>query len=69
MQTDQTGLGANRVLPEHEFARLAGITPTTFRRLRARGETPPSIRLSPRRRGYRMADVMTWLDARTESAA
>ena len=53
-----------RVVPEPEAVRLVGVSPRTWDRMRARGETPPITRISERRVGYRLIDLQAWLDAR-----
>jgi predicted DNA-binding transcriptional regulator AlpA len=53
-----------RVVDEQTAARLSGVSPRTWDRLRARGETPPITRISERRIGYRLVDLKAWLDAR-----
>jgi predicted DNA-binding transcriptional regulator AlpA len=53
-----------RVLPEHETIKLAGVSKPTWDRLRARGETPPLVRISRRRIGYRVSDLKKWIEAR-----
>ena len=53
-----------RVIPEPEAVRHVGVSPRTWDRMRARGETPPITRISERRVGYRLIDLQAWLDAR-----
>jgi predicted DNA-binding transcriptional regulator AlpA len=53
-----------RVIPEPEAVRHVGVSPRTWDRMRARGETPPITRISERRVGYRLIDLEAWLDAR-----
>lgn len=57
-----------RVLSEPEAIRLAGISKPTWERMRARGETPPLVRISRRRIGYRVGDLRKWIEGRTESS-
>jgi predicted DNA-binding transcriptional regulator AlpA len=52
-----------RVLSEAETARLLGIHCDTLLRMSLRREGPPRIKLSPRRIGYRLTDVLAWLKA------
>jgi predicted DNA-binding transcriptional regulator AlpA len=56
-----------RVISRAEAWRLCGLSPDTWHRLEARGETPPITRLSERRLGYRLTDLQQWLDARREA--
>ena len=59
-------LDSIRVVDEPTAIMLTGLSPRTWDRLRARGETPPVTKLSERRIGYRVADINAWLDARRE---
>jgi predicted DNA-binding transcriptional regulator AlpA len=61
-------LDSVRVLDEPTAARLAGVSPRTWDRMRARGETPPITQISERRIGYRLVDLRDWLDARRVGA-
>jgi predicted DNA-binding transcriptional regulator AlpA len=58
-----------QVLAERAAIKAAGVSEKTWKRLKARGETPPVTRLSPGRIGYRVADLAAWLDARREQPA
>jgi predicted DNA-binding transcriptional regulator AlpA len=60
---------AVRVIDEPTAIMLAGVSPRTWDRLRARGDIPPITRLSPKRIGYRVIDFKAWLDARRVRAA
>jgi predicted DNA-binding transcriptional regulator AlpA len=57
-----------RVIPENEAANVAGVSVMTWQRMRHRGETPPLVRISRRRIGYRIGDLRKWIEARTESS-
>jgi predicted DNA-binding transcriptional regulator AlpA len=48
----------DRIISETEAAGLNGVSRDTFRRRIDRGEGPPKIRMSPRRVGYRLRDVL-----------
>ena len=58
-----------RVIDERETARLIGVSSATWYRLRAAGDLPPKTRLSANRVGYRLIDIVAWLDTRRETAA
>ena len=60
----QDELSLVRVVDVHEAARLIGISSMTFQRMRARGELPPAVQLSPRRVGFRLVDLAKWLEDR-----
>jgi predicted DNA-binding transcriptional regulator AlpA len=46
-----------------------GVGVATWDRWKQLKKTPPAIRLSARRLGYRKADLDAWLDARTDKIA
>jgi predicted DNA-binding transcriptional regulator AlpA len=58
-----------RVVDEQTAIMLTGVSPRTWDRMRARGETPPITKISERRIGYRLIDLRAWLDARRIGAA
>jgi predicted DNA-binding transcriptional regulator AlpA len=64
LQMSSDPFEAVRVVDEPTAAQLAGVSPRTWDRMRARGETPPVTQLSPRRIGYRLTDLRAWLDSR-----
>jgi hypothetical protein len=47
-----------RILTEAEYAELDGVSVDTVRRRSARGESAPRLKLSPRRVGYRLRDIL-----------
>ena len=49
---------ADRLISETEAATMYGVSRDTLRRRIERGEGPPKIRVSPRRVGYRLRDVL-----------
>jgi len=53
-----------RVVDRPTAIALTGISPRTWDRLEAKGETPRKTRLSANRIGYRVSDLRAWLDAR-----
>jgi predicted DNA-binding transcriptional regulator AlpA len=63
------GLDLVRVVNEPTAIKLTGVSPRTWDRMRARGETPPITKISERRIGYRVVDLKAWLDARRIGAA
>ena len=46
-----------RVLTRAETIKALGLSPDTWARMEARGETPPKLQLSARRIGYRVIDI------------
>ena len=63
------GLDLVRVVNEPTAIKLTGVSPRTWDRMRARGETPPITKISERRIGYRLVDLKIWLDARRVGTA
>jgi hypothetical protein len=49
---------AKRVVSEDAAATLLGISPDTLRRTAQRDGKPERLRLSPRRVGYRLSDIL-----------
>jgi prophage regulatory protein len=52
-----------RIISRRQAAEMAGFSEDTAARLEKAGKFPKSIRLSPRRVGYRVEDVTHWLEA------
>ena len=57
---------AIRVLNRRDAIAQLGLSERTFQRLEASGDGPPKTRLSEGRVGYRVSDIIAWLDARRE---
>jgi predicted DNA-binding transcriptional regulator AlpA len=51
-------LEADRIVSVHQFAAYLGVSAATIRRKTRRGEIPPPVRLSERRIGWRIRDVL-----------
>ena len=60
----QDHLDLVRVLDKPTVLKVVGLAPRTWDRLVARGDVPAKTQLSDNRVGYRLIDVMAWLDAR-----
>jgi predicted DNA-binding transcriptional regulator AlpA len=58
-----------RVLNRTETLKMVGVSDRTWDRLEAAGDIPPKTRISQGRIGYRVADIMEWLDSRREVGA
>ena len=56
-----------RVISDREYADILGVSLDTVRRMDARGEGPPKIKLSTRRHGRRISDIAALLDALARS--
>jgi predicted DNA-binding transcriptional regulator AlpA len=48
-----------KIVSEKEAAELRGVSRDTLRRMAARGEGPKRIKLSPRRVGYKLREVLS----------
>jgi predicted DNA-binding transcriptional regulator AlpA len=57
-------IALQRVLNEKDAATFIGVSAVTLERLRKVGAAPKHLMLSPRRLGYRVGDLMKWLDKR-----
>ena len=55
---------AVRVLSKPQVLKATNLSGRTWERMEARGETPPKTQLSENRIGYRLIDIIKWLDAR-----
>ncbi len=53
-----------KVMNADEICEALGISKVTLWELQRRGEFPPAIRVSARRRGWKTEDVQTWLEQR-----
>ena len=60
---------AVKVLNRRDAIAQLGLSERTFQRLEASGDGPPKTRLSEGRVGYRVSDIIAWLDARREVQA
>jgi predicted DNA-binding transcriptional regulator AlpA len=59
----------HRVISETQAAELAGVSLVHFRRLRRQNKGPRFVRLGERRLGYRLGDVIDWIDEHLSDAA
>jgi predicted DNA-binding transcriptional regulator AlpA len=57
-----------KVLTRRETVKALSLSERSFKRLEAKGDIPPKTRLSDRRVGFRVSDIVAWLDARREKA-
>jgi predicted DNA-binding transcriptional regulator AlpA len=57
-------LARHRVLNASQSAALIGLSLPQFRREYRKGEVPQPIRLSTRRLGWRVGDIIDWLAAK-----
>ena len=54
----------SRIISEHEAAAIYGVSPDTLQRRARRGEGPARLKLSPRRVGYRLGDILADIEAK-----
>ena len=57
----------HRVITETEAARYCGLSVVHFRRLRKNENGPRYVQLGVRRIGYRIGDLVSWLDDRSSN--
>ena len=57
-------IARQRVLDEKTAAEFIGLSHVTLERMRKLGTAPKHLALSPRRLGYRIADLLAWLNSR-----
>ena len=62
-------LADKRVLNTNKSATLVGLSVREWERLRAKGKTPPPIRLGTRKFGYVVADLLAWIESRKGAEA
>jgi predicted DNA-binding transcriptional regulator AlpA len=62
-------LGQERVLSAQQAAELYGVSVATFRRQYWAGKVPPALRVSDRRLGWRVRDLIDHLKKSGEVAA
>ena len=60
--------GFHRVLSFVEAASFVGVSKATLERLVAGKRGPPVVRLSTRRCGFRLGDLIRWVGSRVERA-
>jgi predicted DNA-binding transcriptional regulator AlpA len=54
----------HRVISEPDAAAYCGLSLVHFRRLRREERGPKHVRLTEKRIGYRLKDVLAWIDER-----
>jgi predicted DNA-binding transcriptional regulator AlpA len=59
-----TSLDMLRVLVTEQSAKFCGYAPDHWRALHRAGKTPPAIRLSSRKYGWRVSDLVAWQEAK-----
>jgi predicted DNA-binding transcriptional regulator AlpA len=60
---------ADPVIPRKAAAGLVGLSESTFDRVCRRGDGPAAVRLSARRVGFRLSDLMHWTANRRAGGA
>jgi predicted DNA-binding transcriptional regulator AlpA len=60
---------ADPVIPRKAAAGLLGLSEATFDRVCRRGDGPAAVRLSARRVGFRLSDLMHWTANRRAGGA
>jgi predicted DNA-binding transcriptional regulator AlpA len=59
-----TDLGRHRILPTPQTCEFLGISIAQWRRLRTSGAAPAPIQIGIRKQGWRLGDLIDWLDRR-----
>jgi predicted DNA-binding transcriptional regulator AlpA len=62
-------IARQRVVDEKTAAEFVGLAAITLERARKAGTGPRHVRLSERRIGYRVCDLVAWLDTRLSETA
>jgi predicted DNA-binding transcriptional regulator AlpA len=62
-------LARHRVLSTPDTCKFLGISVAQWRELRRLGETPPPIMLGTKKQGWRILDLIHWIESRGEQAA
>jgi predicted DNA-binding transcriptional regulator AlpA len=52
----------DRIISREEFCKIAGVSIATVYRMQWRGDGPKPFKITPKRVGYKMSDVVAWLD-------
>ena len=68
MAYEPFNLEDQKVLTIKQWCALNGFSVPTGNRVLARGDGPPTIQLSPRRKGIRVGDNRRWQESRVRSA-
>jgi len=58
--------GLDRVVSEAQCALILGVSKDSLRRAFRAGRSPPRVKVSDKRIGYRVSDVYRFLEERTE---
>jgi hypothetical protein len=65
----QVGNDDDVILPFLDWVMLAGLTETTARELRARGQGPRCVMLTDKKLGVSLAEHRRWIKSRMETAS
>lgn len=61
-------LGRNQILPTEPALKFVGSSPANWRRLRQRGLAPAPIQIGLRKQGWRIGDLIDYLESRSQAA-
>jgi predicted DNA-binding transcriptional regulator AlpA len=56
----------HRVLATRDACEFVGVSIAEWRRMRRRGEAPPPIMLGTQRQGWRVGDLIDWIERRKQ---
>jgi predicted DNA-binding transcriptional regulator AlpA len=61
-------ISRHRILDTKSACAFVGVSVANWRRLRTLGQAPAPIRIGSKKQGYRLGDLIDWIEARAESA-
>jgi predicted DNA-binding transcriptional regulator AlpA len=61
-------LGRHRILPTKQALQFVGSSPANWRRLRALKLAPAPVQIGLRSQGYRVGDLIDYLESRSQKA-
>jgi predicted DNA-binding transcriptional regulator AlpA len=62
------GLSRNHILPTEDTCKFVGVSKAHWRRLGVERQTPAAIMIGSRRKGWRIGDLIDWLESRSQAA-
>jgi predicted DNA-binding transcriptional regulator AlpA len=59
-------LGRHRILSTRDTVEFVGLSISEWRELRSRGEAPAAIKIGTQKQGWRIGDLIDWLESRAQ---
>jgi len=69
LDTLPNDLARHRVLDTRETCEFVSVSVAQWRRMRANAETPAPILLGSKKHGWRLGDLIDWIQSRSQKAA